>query len=33
MVDARQVHSWFTLGGPDGYEITVTSSHVSNQPV
>ena len=32
-IETGRIHSWFTLGGPDGYEITVTSSHVSNQPV
>ena len=27
------VHEWFKITDPDGYEITVTSSHASGQPV
>jgi catechol 2,3-dioxygenase-like lactoylglutathione lyase family enzyme len=32
-VETGRVHRWFELTTPDGYVITVTSSHVSGQPV
>jgi len=32
-MEAGMVHRWFTLVGPDGYEITVTSSHTSGRAV
>jgi catechol 2,3-dioxygenase-like lactoylglutathione lyase family enzyme len=32
-MESGHVHEWFTVRGPDGYEITITSSHVSDQPV
>src|SRR5262249_45592231 len=32
-IEAGRVHRWFTLVGPDGYEITVTSSHTSGREV
>src|SRR5262245_42175971 len=32
-IAAGMVHRWFTLVGPDGYEITVTSSHTSGRVV
>jgi catechol 2,3-dioxygenase-like lactoylglutathione lyase family enzyme len=32
-IEAGMVHRWFTLVGPDGYEITVTSSHTSGRVV
>jgi catechol 2,3-dioxygenase-like lactoylglutathione lyase family enzyme len=32
-VEAGMVHRWFTLVGPDGYELTVTSSHTAGRVV
>lgn len=32
-IETGRVHRWFDLTTPDGYVITVTSSHVSDQPV
>ena len=32
-VETGVVHRWFTIAGPDGYEITVTSSHTSGRAV
>ena len=32
-MEASRVHEWFTVRGPDGYEITITSSHASDQPI
>jgi hypothetical protein len=32
-IETGMVHRWFTLVGPDGYEITVTSSHTSGRVV
>jgi catechol 2,3-dioxygenase-like lactoylglutathione lyase family enzyme len=32
-IETGAVHRWFTLTGPDGYEITVTSSHTSGRAV
>ena len=32
-IETGTVHRWFTLIGPDGYEITITSSHAGNRAV
>ncbi len=32
-IETGTVHRWFTLIGPDGYEITLTSSHAGNRVV
>jgi len=32
-IETGMVHRWFTLAGPDGYELTVTSSHTSGRVV
>ena len=32
-IETGMVHRWFTLVGPDGYELTVTSSHTSGRVV
>ena len=32
-IETGRVHRWFELTTPDGYVITVTSSHVSGRPV
>ena len=32
-IETGMVHRWFTIAGPDGYEITVTSSHTSGRVV
>ncbi len=32
-LETGMVHRWFTLVGPDGYELTVTSSHTSGRVV
>ena len=32
-MESSRIHEWFTVRDPDGYEITITSSHVSDQPV
>jgi len=32
-IETGAVHRWFTIVGPDGYEITVTSSHTSGRAV
>jgi catechol 2,3-dioxygenase-like lactoylglutathione lyase family enzyme len=32
-IETGMVHRWFTLVGPDGYELTVTSSHTSGRAV
>lgn len=32
-IETGTVHRWFTLTGPDGYEITITSSHAGKRAV
>jgi len=32
-IETGMVHRWFMLVGPDGYELTVTSSHTSGRVV
>ena len=32
-METGMVHRWFTIAGPDGYQITVTSSHTSGRAV
>jgi catechol 2,3-dioxygenase-like lactoylglutathione lyase family enzyme len=32
-IETGTVHRWFTLVGPDGYELTVTSSHTAGRVV
>ena len=32
-IETGMVHRWFTLVGPDGYELTVTSSHTAGRVV
>lgn len=32
-MESTRIHEWFTVRGPDGYEITIISSHASDQPV
>ena len=32
-IESGMIHRWFTLVGPDGYELTVTSSHTSGRLV
>lgn len=32
-IETGTVHRWFTIVGPDGYEITITSSHAGNRAV
>ena len=32
-MESSRIHEWFTVHGPDGYEITIISSHASDQPV
>jgi len=33
VMESSRIHEWFTVRGPDGYEITIISSHASDQPV
>ena len=32
-MERGRIHDSFTVSGPDGYEITITSSHASGKPV
>ena len=32
-IETGVVHRWFTIMGPDSYEVTVTSSHTSGRAV
>lgn len=32
-IETGTVHRWFTIVGPDGYEITIASSHAGNRAV
>ena len=32
-IESGTVHRWFTLVGPDAYELTITSSHAGKRAV